>query len=116
MVGLYPKVQWLKESRNTTYWAELVSAGINLGTTALLTKATLEQLRQRLAQQNGEDKYPDLYEVVSHRINSREALQTNRNPNMQYVEVGNEHEYPIQRAFCSNQIKPLRLSVLMIES
>ncbi|MBD1867239.1 hypothetical protein H6F95_07980 [Cyanobacteria bacterium FACHB-471] len=81
-------ITWLSESRNTAYCAELVSAGINLGTTTMLTKATIEQLRQKLAEQNGEDKYPDLYEVVSHRINSREVLQTNDNQNLQYVEIG----------------------------
>lgn len=96
-------IAWLAENRNTAYCAELVSAGINLGTTTLLTKATIEQLRQKLVEQNGEDKYPDLYERVSHRINSREVLQTNRNANMQYVEIGMLDEHlslqPITQRF-----------------
>ncbi|MBE9178465.1 hypothetical protein IQ268_07665 [Oculatella sp. LEGE 06141] len=81
-------ISWLRESRNTAYCAELVSAGINIGTTTLLTKTFIEQLRQRLAEQNGEDNYPDLYDVVRQRINSREVLRGNDNPNIKYVSIG----------------------------
>ncbi|MDJ0708100.1 MAG: hypothetical protein QNJ46_32915, partial [Leptolyngbyaceae cyanobacterium MO_188.B28] len=81
-------IDWLKESENTAYCAELVSAGINTGTATILTKAYIEQLRQKLIGVHGEDKYPDLYEVVSQRINSREFLQTNANANFKYVELG----------------------------
>jgi hypothetical protein len=81
-------IDWLSQSQNTAYCAELVSAGINLGTTTILSKATIEQLRQKLADQLGEDKYPDLYEVVSQRIQSRAVLQGNDNPNIKYVQIG----------------------------
>jgi hypothetical protein len=81
-------ISWLSESRNTAYCAELVSAGINIGATVPLTRSTVEQLRQKLAEQNGEDKYPDLYEVVSQRITSREVFQNNQNFNLQYANVG----------------------------
>ena len=81
-------IRWLQEGRNTAYCAELVSAGINTGTATVLTKDFIQQLRQKLAERTGEDKYPDLYEVVSQRINSGEFLQDNENPNFQYVRLG----------------------------
>lgn len=77
--------RWLRESRNTAYCAELVSAGVNTGTTTILSKAYLESLRQRLAAEYGEDRYPNLYEKVSDRINSKAFLAENANRNLHYV-------------------------------
>ena len=81
-------IDWLKESQNTAYCAELVSAGINTGTATVLTKAYIEHLRQKLIEIHGEDKYPDLYAVVSQRINRGEFLQANENANFEYVQLG----------------------------
>ena len=79
--------QWLRESRNTAYCAELVSAGINTGTTTILSKAYIEALREKLAAQYGEDRYPDLYAKVSDRINRKTFLTANTNQNLQYVDT-----------------------------
>jgi hypothetical protein len=79
--------QWLRESRNTAYCAELVSAGVNTGTTTLLSRAYIEALRQKLAEQHGGDRYPDLYETVSERINSKAFLAQNSNQNLRYVDL-----------------------------
>lgn len=81
-------IAWLEEGRNTAYCAELVSAGINTGTASVLTPDFIQQLRQKLVATHGEDRYPDLYEVVSQRINSGEFLQNNANPNLKYVRLG----------------------------
>lgn len=80
--------QWLRESRNTAYCAELVSAGINTGTTTVLTKRYIDQLQAKLATAAEEDRYPNLYETVRDRINSRAFLSDNMNPNLRYVNLG----------------------------
>ncbi len=78
-------VDWLKRSENTAYCAELVSAGINIGTNVILSKAYINQLQQRLAAENGRDRYPNLYEVVRDKIESRAVLENNGNPNADYL-------------------------------
>ncbi|MGP1387595.1 MAG: hypothetical protein ACTS2F_28905 [Thainema sp.] len=74
-------IEWLKRSENTAYCAELVSAGINIGTNTILNKAYINQLQQRL----GADRYPNLYEVVREKIESGAVLQNNGNPNKAYI-------------------------------
>ncbi|HEY9889929.1 MAG TPA: hypothetical protein V6D02_16105, partial [Candidatus Obscuribacterales bacterium] len=80
--------QWLRESQNTAYCAELVSAGINTGTTTILSRRYIEALRQKLAAEQGVDRYPDLYDKVSDRINRKTFLAGNANRNLQYVPLG----------------------------
>lgn len=80
---------WLAEGQNKAYCAELVSAGINTGVTTVLTKAYIEELRQYLAGENGEDRYPDLYEKVSDVINNKTFLSDNDNrQNLNYTNIG----------------------------
>lgn len=78
-------IEWLKRSENTAYCAELVSAGINIGTNTILNKAYINQLQQRLAAENGANRYPNLYEVVREKIESGAVLQNNGNPNKKYI-------------------------------
>jgi len=79
--------QWLRESKNTAYCAELVSAGINTGVEVILSQAYIEQLHQRLTAQQGEDRYPNLYQTIHDRITSGAFLQNNNNPNFKYVKL-----------------------------
>lgn len=78
-------IAWLKRSENTAYCAELVSAGINIGTNTILNKAYINQLQQRLAAENGTDRYPNLYDVVREKIESGAVLRNNGNPNKDYI-------------------------------
>lgn len=81
-------IAWLKQGKNTAYCAELVSAGINIGANVVLTRAYIEQLQRSLAQQHGEDRYPNLYEVVKQKIESGRVLERNTNPNKAHLELG----------------------------